>query len=467
MLSFKSSTHAFLDRFWGKAQQQKTEAARVDSASAKPSSPGRSEPASKLRTRNMFGSLHTDWGSLWENAPVERQPCIDANHWDTAKTFGAIAVELRVWQPLIDSLNLSHRVLPRTWHFHIFHANFTTNPESKRWFLHGAMAKAIDEWRHAGRRVSIHAYPDQWHLVSAKHKTRPSNTYPRMRKFWTDYFHEDKIITLQSDTGFCLNSRRKISTFTGVDWIGATWGSTIFGKGNVGQGGLSWRNRRAMYNCIDWLSDGTQHQNKRSVLWDWGWMRNEDAMMVQCMRGKKGDGKIEHWNGSHSGKRLHYHVASHCLADQFSQEMTAIDAVLKGQPPPLGLHSICRSITTYGQCEEVDDAAPGRWRGPERPGDPPVIGAFRCAREGFSIDRAFDAWTAFCGPDLNYMRFCTDYVNTSSAAGPALMFAPTSKRSRSGLPPTARPHPHAHPAILHPRGSGSNVTRARETQRKP
>ena len=27
--------------------------------------------------------------------------------------------------------------------------------------------------------------------------TRPSNTYPRMRSFWSDYFTETRVFTLQ------------------------------------------------------------------------------------------------------------------------------------------------------------------------------------------------------------------------------------------------------------------------------
>ena len=74
-------------------------------------------------------------------------------------------------------------------------------------------------------------------------------------------------------------------------------------------------------------------------------------------------------------------------------------------PPPFGLHAICRSIASFGQCEEVVGAE----RGPTRPGDPPRIGSFACRRAGFSVDRTFDAWTQYCGADLNYMRVCTDY----------------------------------------------------------
>ena len=50
-----------------------------------------------------------------------------------ARTYGAIAVELRVYPPLILSLNLSHRVLPLRWAFHIFHQNFTRDKESRHW----------------------------------------------------------------------------------------------------------------------------------------------------------------------------------------------------------------------------------------------------------------------------------------------------------------------------------------------
>ena len=63
------------------------------------------------------------------------------------------------------------------------------------------MASAIIFWRRSGRKVRLHEYKDAWHGWTLRFKTRPSNTYPRMREFWTEYFHEDKIVTLQSDTG--------------------------------------------------------------------------------------------------------------------------------------------------------------------------------------------------------------------------------------------------------------------------
>jgi hypothetical protein len=267
-----------------------------------------------------------------------------------------------------------------------------------------------------------------------------------MREFWTEYFHEDKIVTLQSDTGgaraslsphlgvapapgssyfasvpltppsrplsgFCPNSPWKLEQFLGVDWNGATWGSSKFGHGQVGNGGLSFRYRHVLYNCIDWLDDGTQHgsSGNRSVLWDWRWQRNEDAIFCKCMSGKGsrgGDARIEDWRPAWRPEtRLHYKVASMCLANKWSQEHTALDAMSQGQPPPFGLHAICRSIASFGQCEEVVGAE----RGPTRPGDPPRIGSFACRRAGFSVDRTFDAWTQYCGADLNYMRVCTDY----------------------------------------------------------
>ena len=212
-------------------------------------------------------------------------------------------------------------------------------------------------------------------------------------------------------SGFCPNSPWKLEQFLGVDWNGATWGSSKFGHGQVGNGGLSFRYRHALYNCIDWLDDGTQHgsSGNRSVLWDWRWQRNEDAMFCKCMSGKGsrgGDARIEDWRPAWRPEmRLHYEVASMCLANKWSQEHTALDAMYQGQPPPFGLHAICRSIASFGQCKEVVGAE----RGPTRPGDPPRIVSFACKRAGFSVDRTFDAWAQYCGADLNYMRACTDY----------------------------------------------------------
>lgn len=373
----------------------------------------------QAQLKQPFGSGGVNWASLWPRK--QRQPrCADETP-RPAETYGAVAVELRVFAPLVGSLNLSHRMLPTGWPFHIFHTNFTRDDASRLWYRHGEMGRAIREWRAAGREVHLHTYNDVWHKSTMKHKTRPSNTYPRMREFWTDYFTEDKILTLQSDTGFCPNSPFRIEQFTGVDWNGATWGSAVYGQGHPGQGGFSWRNRHAMYNCIDWLQDGTQHlsRGKRSVLWDWAWMRNEDAMFAKCMQGAKGDAKLENWSPqdpSSRGKRLHYRVGSMCLANKFSREHPAIDALLKGQPPPFGLHALCRAIESYGKCAWVE----GGERGPRKPGEPPVAQAFKCERKGFSVDRAFDAWSQYCGANLDYMRACYDYDDASVARGQQL-----------------------------------------------
>jgi hypothetical protein len=383
---------------------------------------------SHLARTLVFGAPEVRWASLWQAKSADQQKklqqprspqlCRDESlNLGSQTTFAGVAVELRVYPPLIGSLNLSHRFLPISWPFHIFHSNFTRDRKAEHWYLQGEMAQAIRNWQAAGREVNLHTYNDQWHKDTKRHKTRPSNTYPRMRDFWTKYFFEDKIVTLQSDTGFCPNSPYKLKQFTGVDFNGATWGSDIFERGRPGQGGLSWRNRHAMYNCLDWLQDTTQHRGNRSVLWSWEWTRNEDAMFVKCMSGAtKGGAKIHNWephDPSSRGTRLNYHVGSMCLANKWSREHPLIDALIKGHAPPFGLHAICRSIESYGKCAWVQGAE----RGPKRPGEPPVVQAYKCKREGFSVDRAFDAFSQYCGADLTYMRACYDYNASSSSSG--------------------------------------------------
>lgn len=70
-----------------------------------------------------------------EQRPGRWPTCVDEGRvgHNPARTYGAIAVELRVFPPLILSLNLSHRVLPLSWAFHIFHQNFTRDEESRHW----------------------------------------------------------------------------------------------------------------------------------------------------------------------------------------------------------------------------------------------------------------------------------------------------------------------------------------------
>ena len=367
----------------------------------------------RYASKHVFGSPQENWRSLWKAHMMDTR-CMDES-WDVGPntTFGAVIVELRVYPPLIHSLNLSHQQLPTSWPFHIFHANFTRDKHSEHWFLHGEMSEAIMRWRNSGRRVELHMYDDAWHRKSRSHRTRPSNTFPRMRAFWTKYFHEDVILTLQSDTALCPSSPYKLAMFTGVDWNGATWGSNVIERGVPGQGGLSLRNRHAMYNCIDWLRDKTQHRYNgrpnRDVLWDYSFARNEDYLFAKCMRGTRGHANIEDWQGRH----LHYHVGGICLANKWSREHSAIDAIIKGYPPPFGLHSICRAIESYGLCKWVL----GAQRGPRRLDEPPIAQAYQCNLKGFSVDRAVDAFSQYCGADLNYMRNCFDHNSSSTPDG--------------------------------------------------
>ena len=337
--------------------------------------------------------------------------------WNENETVGAIAVELRVWPPLIASLDLSHNALPRFIAFHIFHTNFSHDKASEYWFKRGAMSKAIRFWRRHGRRVLLHPYQDRWHWFTTKYKTRPSNTYPRMREFWTDYFHEDKIITLQSDTGFCPSSPHSLDQFLHQDFSGATWGSPLFKVGKAGQGGLSIRNRHAMYKCLDFVSDARQQKNHKSALWDFKQIRNEDFMMVTCMRNtaERADGVLERCEARDCPTREtrpRYHSASVCIASKWSQEAAAIDAVIKNEPPPFGFHDICRSIRAYGKCEDTSTTHAG-----ERPGQPPVVREMKCDREDFSVDRAFNAWEQYCGANLVYQRSCTDHPSNVRQRG--------------------------------------------------
>jgi hypothetical protein len=341
--------------------------------------------------RSLTVSSTANWTHLWRegrHARAHRGPCPDRppDGWRGNETFAAVVVELRTFEPLIRSLDLSHASLPMGWPLHVFHANFSRDAASEAWFTRGSMARAIAAWRRDGRRVVLHAYPDAWLRLGALHRTRPSNTYPRVRAFWTDYFREDKIVTLQSDTGFCPRSPFRLEALTRVDWNGATFGTKTIETGVPGQGGLSLRSRRTMYRCIDWLASRTHgpHAN-RSVLWDLRWQKNEDGMFLRCMKRLRGA-----------------RVASRCLANRWSREHPALDALVKGWPPPFGVHDLCRAIATYGECRLVGEGGLGA---PPR-GDRPAVRALACARKGFSVEHAFAVFSAYCGADLEYMRSC-------------------------------------------------------------
>ena len=332
--------------------------------------------------RSLTVSSTTNWTHMWRegrHTRAHRKPCPDhsPDGWRVNETFAAVVVELRIFEPLIRSLALSHTSLPLSWPFHIFHANFSHDVASEAWFMRGSMARAIVAWRRDGRHVVLHAYPDEWLRLGALHGTRPSNTYPRVRAFWTDYFHEDKIVTLQSDTGFCPRSPFRLETLTRVDWNGAIFGTKTIETGVPGQGGLSLRSRRTMYRCIDWLANQTHgpHANQ-SVLWDLRWQKNEDTMFLRCIKRRERGARI----------------ASRCLANRWSREHPALDALVKGWPPPFGVHDLCRAIATYGECRIV--------------GDRLGVRVLECARKDFSVEHAFAVFSAYCGADLEYMRSC-------------------------------------------------------------
>jgi len=168
------------------------------------------------------------------------------------ETFAGVVVELRVHPPLLAMLKVAHDRLPLSWPFHMFRpSTASSQPEVQAWWEQGGMAHAIQWLRTGGRAVHVHTYPDAFHAVTSRLKTRPSNTYPRMRSFWSDFFPETKVLTLQADIAFCAASPWVLSNFTHLDYIGAPWPKP-HGALYVGNGGFTLRSRDAMIGCIDW-----------------------------------------------------------------------------------------------------------------------------------------------------------------------------------------------------------------------
>lgn len=307
-------------------------------------------------------------------------------------SFALVTVELRTpWTPLVGVLRLAHQVLPSNWAFSVFHANVSGDYQGRRWYTTGAMGLAVDEFRDSGRVTRLHTFRDEWLDFIRLKKTRTGVIYPRIRSFWTDYFYEDKILFLHSDSGFCTKSPYPVEMFTRVDWIGALHGSSTFGVGRVGNGGFSLRNRHAMYSCIDFL-------DKRSSLWDWRYARNEDVMFPRCYHDMD-----KQFNNATGG---HFIVASKCLANKFSQEHAAWDALRKDVKPPFGFHDVYRSLLTFGKCRRAE--LNGTVGALPRSDSRQLLIKVRCARPGFSIDRAFNTWAKYCGNHLEYYRQYTD-----------------------------------------------------------
>ena len=171
-------------------------------------------------------------------------------------SVGVVVVELRpVWHPVLHSLNVTHFAVPKRWTFHIFIANSTQDDADNRaWYSgpDGEMATALASWRRDGRTVMLHTYADQWQQAAIAHHTRPSNTFPRMRDFWTNYFEEERVVFIQSDTAFCSRSPYSAESLVVASRF-AFVGAVVVGKrgvATVGNGGLSIRDRRAMVECV-------------------------------------------------------------------------------------------------------------------------------------------------------------------------------------------------------------------------
>ena len=127
-----------------------------------------------------------------------------------------------------------------------------------------------------------------------------------------------------------------------------------------------------------------------------GCSRNEDAMFPRCINGLRYMGPA--WR---PGREFNYSVASPCLADKFSREKTAMDGMLINKPPPFGFHDIlARSIVQYGKCNLTAKALGAATV--EKPAQ------VRCALKGFSVDRTFQQWRAYCGAGLDHLNVVTD-----------------------------------------------------------
>lgn len=317
-------------------------------------------------------------------------------------TYAVVGVELRRHKPFIGSLRNAHEHVPLDWNFHLFHMNFSSSPQSHRWWLPGGeMGRTIREFKDAGRRVYTHVYPDAWHSERiARRVDRTGNLYPRKAEFWST-MTEDRIMTVEADTAFCGATRFTHETFSRFPYLGAPThvrppSYSADHLHPVLNGGFSLRSRRAMLECIEWAQRKVRGHSVK-LLWDKSVYRNEDLMYSKCL--------------IQAEMRLRYPLFPTAeTAWQFSCEHGCYHRMTRGAPVPWGIHDLCRDLIQYGGCSArdgvVNSAGVANY----------ITGGVDCTRAGFNLPEAFSAFERYCGSDLQYMAYKCLKLNASSGA---------------------------------------------------
>ena len=143
---------------------------------------------------------------------------------------------------VIDNFN---SIMDNTWDLYVFHGI------SHKEFAHNAT-------KHINNRNKF--------LIPLDTDNLDANEYNRLFRtttFW-DNVNAEHILVFQTDSVLCKNSNYKIEDFMKYDYVGCPYDGTIFGnnikfwgKNNhfYGIGGLSYRNKSFMLDCINKNTD--------------------------------------------------------------------------------------------------------------------------------------------------------------------------------------------------------------------
>jgi hypothetical protein len=152
-----------------------------------------------------------------------------------------VIVEPREHKLLKQVIDNFHSIMDKSWDLYVFHG------KSHKEFADNATKDIKDRNKF---------------LIPLDTDNLNANEYNRLfrnKSFW-DNVKAEHILVFQTDTVLCKNSKYKIEDFMKYDYIGCPYNGTIIGKtGKVwgednyfyGIGGLSYRNKSFMIDCIN------------------------------------------------------------------------------------------------------------------------------------------------------------------------------------------------------------------------
>lgn len=152
-----------------------------------------------------------------------------------------VIVEPRKHKLLKQVIDNFHNIIDKSWDLYVFHG------KSYKEFAYDAIKNVKDRNKF---------------LIELDTDNLNANEYNKLFKnksFWNK-INAEHILIFQTDSVLCKNSNYKIEDFIKYDYIGCPYNGTFIGKNNkvwgetnnfYGIGGLSYRNKSFMIDCIN------------------------------------------------------------------------------------------------------------------------------------------------------------------------------------------------------------------------